>query len=155
MKVTATADRVTSNTPREVNERIQRATEASIEYHQNHPKLIEHRLQELDEEWDIERALQTNAAALILGGSVLGLLVNRLFFTVPLGVSGFLLQHAIQGWCPPLRLLRQSGCRTAREIETERNALLAVKSNGKARDQGKAHGNGRRSKESGEPAQNS
>lgn len=155
MKVSATADRVTNSTPTEINERIQRATEASIEYHQNHPELIERRLQELDEEWDIERALQTNAAALILGGSILGLFVNRLFFTVPLGVSAFLLQHAIQGWCPPLRLLRQSGCRTAREIETERYALQTFKSNGKGRGQEKTHGNGRQSKESGEPAQNS
>lgn len=155
MKVSASADRVTNYTPTEINERIQRATEASIEYHKNHPDLIERRLQELDEEWDIERALQTNAAGLILGGSILGLVVNRLFFTVPLAVSGFLLQHAIKGWCPPLKLLRKSGFRTAREIESERYALLAFKSNGKARDHEKTQGNGRRSKESGEHTHNS
>lgn len=154
MKASATADRVTNYTPMEINERIERATEASIEYYQNHPELIEKRLQELDAEWDIERTLQTNAAALVLGGSFLGLVVNRLFFTVPFVVSGFLLQHAMQGWCPPLRLLRQRGIRTAREIETERYALQTFKSNGRARDQEKLHGNGRQGKQPGEPAHN-
>src|SRR5690625_2103053 len=152
MKVSSTSDRVTNQTPSEINERIQRATEASIEYHKNHPELIERRLQELDEEWDIERTLQTNAASLVLGGSLLGLVVNRLFWTVPIAVSGFLLQHSIQGWCPPLKLLRRSGCRTAREIETDRYALQASKSNGKASEQEKTHGNGRQSIEaSAEP----
>src|SRR5690625_7806825 len=72
-----------------------------------------------------------------------------------LPICGFLLQHSMQGWCPPLKLLRRSGCRTAREIETERYALQAFKSNGKAWDQEKTHGNGRHSKESGEAAQSS
>ncbi|MDQ2076847.1 hypothetical protein [Marinimicrobium sp. ABcell2] len=158
MKLSATADRVNSNTPEELNERIQRATEASIEYHQNHPELIEQRLQELNEEWDIERALQTNASALILGGSVLGLFVNRLFLTVPLGVSAFLLQHALQGWCPPLRMLRQNGYRTAMEIEMERHALQSLRSNGKAGDAERPRGNGRKAKASegsGQSAQKS
>jgi hypothetical protein len=34
--------------------------------------------------------------------------------------SGFLLQHALQGWCPPVPLLRQLGFRTSYEIEEER-----------------------------------
>jgi hypothetical protein len=156
MKLSATADRVNNHTPEEINERIRRATEASIEYHQNHPELIEQRLQELNEEWDIERALQTNASALILGGSLLGLFVNRLFFSIPLGVSGFLLQHALQGWCPPLRLLRQNGYRTAMEIEMERHALQAIRGNGKAGEAEKPRGNGRKTKASestGESAQ--
>jgi thiol-disulfide isomerase/thioredoxin len=30
--------------------------------------------------------------------------VNRRFFMLPEVVAGFLLQHAMQGWCPPVRL---------------------------------------------------
>jgi len=42
-------------------------------------------------------------------------------------VTAFLLQHAVQGWCPPLPVLRRLGFRTAREIEVERNALKALR----------------------------
>ena len=39
----------------------------------------------------------------------------------------FLLQHALQGWCPPLPLFRRLGVRTAREIARERYALQALR----------------------------
>jgi hypothetical protein len=39
----------------------------------------------------------------------------------------FLLQHAIQGWCPPLPLLRRLGIRNQREIEAERIALKILR----------------------------
>jgi hypothetical protein len=41
-------------------------------------------------------------------------------------VGTFLLQHALQGWCPPVPILRRLGYRTAREIFEERLALLAA-----------------------------
>jgi hypothetical protein len=36
-------------------------------------------------------------------------------------------EHAVQGWCPPLPILRRMGFRTAREIDTERTALKALR----------------------------
>jgi hypothetical protein len=39
----------------------------------------------------------------------------------------FLFQHAIQGWCPPVPVLRRLGFRTANEIEQERTALKALR----------------------------
>jgi hypothetical protein len=36
------------------------------------------------------------------------------------------MQHALQGWCPLLPLLRSVGFRTQYEIERERCALLAI-----------------------------
>jgi hypothetical protein len=45
---------------------------------------------------------------------------------VPLAVQAFYLQHTLQGWCPPLPLLRRLGFRTPREIGDERSALRAV-----------------------------
>ena len=45
----------------------------------------------------------------------------------PVIVTAFLFQHAIQGWCPPLPILRRLGFRTAREIDTERTALKALR----------------------------
>ena len=42
-------------------------------------------------------------------------------------VAGFLLQHAVQGWCPPLPVFRRLGFRTQTEIEEERYALKALR----------------------------
>jgi hypothetical protein len=46
---------------------------------------------------------------------------------LPVVVAGFLLQHALQGWCPPLPVLRRLGVRTADEINQERYALKALR----------------------------
>lgn len=99
-----------------------------MEYHRQHPQLIQRRLRELDAEWDIERTLEANAATLIVTGSVLGLTLSRRFLGIPLVVGGFLLQHALQGWCPPLPVFRRLGLRTAEEIQEERSALKDIAS---------------------------
>jgi hypothetical protein len=39
----------------------------------------------------------------------------------------FFLQHAIQGWCPPLPAFRMLGFRTKKEIEKERYALKLLR----------------------------
>jgi len=44
-----------------------------------------------------------------------------------MAVGGFLLQHGVQGWCPPLGILRRLGVRTPREIEAERYALKSIR----------------------------
>jgi hypothetical protein len=84
------------------------------------------RLDELDREWDIERAIEANAASIALVGVALGALVNAWFLLLPAAVCAFLLQHALQGWCPPVPVLRRLGFRTAREIFEERLALKAL-----------------------------
>jgi hypothetical protein len=40
----------------------------------------------------------------------------------------FLLQHALQGWSPPVPVLRRLGFRTANEIEAERRVLRGIAS---------------------------
>lgn len=85
------------------------------------------RLRELDQEWDIERTLEANAATLALVGVVLGATNDRRWLWLPGLVTGFLLQHAVQGWCPPLPILRSLGVRTNREIDAERVALKALR----------------------------
>jgi len=46
---------------------------------------------------------------------------------LPAVVGTFLLQHAVQGWCPPLTVFRRLGFRTAGEIARERYALKAMR----------------------------
>jgi len=71
--------------------------------------------------------LEANASALVLAGLGLGSWVDRRFYLLPAVVAGFLLQHALQGWCPPLPVLRRLGVRTQTEIELERYALKALR----------------------------
>lgn len=125
---TSTIERVPKHTSNEVNARIQTQTkEDVVRIAKQGPKAIDQRLAELDKEWDIERTLETNAATAILVGSALGALVDKRFFAFPAVVAGFLLQHALQGWCPPLPLFRRWGVRTAAEIDQERYALKALR----------------------------
>ena len=128
MATTATTrNRVPRHTASDVNRRIQQDIEQSIRYYQAHKKQIPQRLQELEEEWDIERAIQANAAAVSLAGLLFGLMGRSRWLLVPIGVGGFLLQHAVQGWCPPVPILRRLGFRTSFEIEQERQALKLIR----------------------------
>jgi len=123
-----TALRVEQSTSQEINTRIELDTALNVERIADQgPAAIELRLAELDREWDIERTLEANAAALTLASLVLGFSVDRRWFALPVVVTAFLLQHALQGWCPPLPLFRRLGIRTAREIYLERTALCILR----------------------------
>ena len=123
----ATANRVEANTAPDIAQRIERQIEANVAFYAEHPERIAARLRELDEEWDIERVLETNASTLALSGVVLGVAADRRFLLLPALVAAFLLQHALQGWCPPVPALRRLGIRTAAEIHRERYALKCLR----------------------------
>lgn len=128
MTHTENIQRVEANTPPEVNERIRARTEQSITETANKGRgAIDRRLSELDAEWDIERLLEANAAGFSLAGLLLGFTVHKRFYLLPAVVAGFLAQHAIQGWCPPLSVFRRMGVRTRTEIDQERYALKALR----------------------------
>ena len=67
--------------------------------------------------------LEVNASTLALSGLALGVTVNKKWLVVPGVVLSFLLQHGLQGWCPPLPILRRLGVRTRGEIDREKYAL--------------------------------
>jgi hypothetical protein len=124
----STVARVPEHTAENKNQAIRRQTRESLaHYAAAGPEVIDRRLQELDREWDIERTLEANAATVALVGLGLGTFVDRRFYVLPAAVAGFLLQHALQGWCPPVPLFRRLGVRTAREIDEERYALKALR----------------------------
>ncbi len=121
-------DRVRAQTAAEINLQIDAQTKNRLVRAAGAPPEVLGRLiADLDEEWDIERWLETNASALALGGTLLGVLVNKKFLLLPCLVLPFLLQHALQGWCPPLPLFRRQGIRTRREIEVEKSALKVLR----------------------------
>jgi hypothetical protein len=126
--IPSTVERVPLHTAERFNEQIRRETEQRVaRIAASGREAIERRLTELDQEWDIERTLEANAATVSLIGLTLGATVDRKWFVFPAVVAGFLLMHAVQGWCPPLPILRRMGFRTASEIDYERYALKSIR----------------------------
>lgn len=121
-----TARRVIEHTPPEINERIRTLMRSRVRELATRLDDIEQRLNEIDQEWDIERTLEANAATLTLAGLILSLRWRKMIL-LPMAVAGFLLQHAVQGWCPPVSVFRRMGIRTMKEMDQERYALKAVR----------------------------
>lgn len=125
--VAKTTTRVEEATASHINERIHDDMSRRIDsYRDADEDRIMQRLDELEWEWDMERTMEANASVAILVTLALGKTVSKTWYLFPAVVAGFLLQHAVQGWCPPLPVLRRLGVRTAREIEGEKQALLAL-----------------------------
>jgi ElaB/YqjD/DUF883 family membrane-anchored ribosome-binding protein len=118
--------RVTHATAERINQRIARQTEADVVHYARQLDEIDNRLKELDHEWDTERTLEANASVAVLSSVFLSLFFP-LFRFLPAVIAGFLLQHAIQGWCPPVPVIRRLGVRSPAEIERERMALKALR----------------------------
>jgi len=124
----STDERVPRATRGSYNDRIQARTLHDVSrFIGADPVFIDERISQLKREWDIERTLEANAASVSLVGLGLGLFVDRRFFLLPAAVAAFLLQHALQGWCPPLPLLRRLGLRTSAEIHDEIIALRILR----------------------------
>jgi hypothetical protein len=99
----------------------------SLDYYAHNPSQIDARLRALDREWDIERAIELNASTLAFAGIVAGVFHDRRWLVLPAAVTAFLFQHAVQGWCPPVPVLRKMGFRTVYEIEKERRGLKSLR----------------------------
>lgn len=125
--VTPSVARVPLHTATESNRRIRDETTQRVVYYRAHPDEIGKRIKALNEEWDVERALATGSSCLSLLGLALGFGRGRRWLALATGVQAFYLQHSLQGWCPPLPLLRRLGFRTPMEIEQEREALKDIR----------------------------
>lgn len=96
------------------------------EYYQNQDA-IERRLVELDDEWDMERALFMVASTLTIPALALSTRQSKKWLILPAFISGAMLSHAITGWCPPAALLKLLGFRNRAEIDKEKFALKALR----------------------------
>ena len=121
-------DRVRRHTLPEINERIDADIDITLKRYTGASRdVLTRRIDELDREWDIERALETNAATVALLSLILSKLHNRKWTWLSTGVVAFLLQHALQGWCPPVSIFRRIGIRTQSEIDREKYILKALR----------------------------
>lgn len=84
------------------------------------------RLNALDREWDLDRAIEAEAALTGLAGLGLGLLVDRRWLALPAFVGAMLVTYATTGRYPLLPWLRRLGVRSASEIQRERHAVKAL-----------------------------
>jgi hypothetical protein len=116
--------RVRKNTREKLNRKIDYRILTNIRKYRNYShQEIAVRLEELRKEWDIEKMLEVNASALALTGIVLSATVSKKWLILPGIVTAFLLQHGLQGWCPPLPVFRAMGIRSRHEIDEEMYAL--------------------------------
>lgn len=117
-------DRIQAHTAPHINDRIRRETESSVMYYSSQGReAIIRRIQELNREYDVDRAAMVNFA--LIGGTALaaGYFKKKSWLRL-LGIQmGFLFMHATYGWCPPVPVLRRLGFRTHSEIEQERRGL--------------------------------
>lgn len=120
-----TSLRVSLHTKDVINRRIQKRTQENIEGFKNKSKEdIRRRIEELEREWDIEKALETNASILIVISALLGIAVGGVGWFIFIGIiAAFLLYHALVGWCPPIPVFRRMGIRTSAEIDEEKHQL--------------------------------
>jgi hypothetical protein len=126
--INSDVDHVRESTSESVNEQLDREMRYRVRYYAEcGEEEISQKIDELEREWDIERVLETNASALALTGVVLAATGSKKWLIVPGVVLSFLMQHAIQGWCPPVPLFRRLGIRTRKEIEREKYALKVLR----------------------------
>ena len=124
----ATTKLVAGSTDAEVNARIRQETLRNVaSYQYASEQEISVRIQALQKEWDTERLLEVSSASLTAIFTYLGFRRGKYWFLLPGIVSGFLLQHALWGWCPPLPIIRRLGVRTAAEIHHEISALKVLR----------------------------
>jgi hypothetical protein len=119
-------DRVSRHTAAEVLRRIDSVTVTSLGSCAESPAETARRLKELDHEWDTDRALETEAAAMGLVGLALGTFVRKQFLALPAIVAAAVLLQATTGRYPLMPLFRRLGLRTSKEITRERFALKAL-----------------------------
>jgi len=117
----STTKRVSINSNPNVNFKIRNHTIRNINIYKNSSdKILSDNIEKLNNEWDIERLLEAKAATIIITSTILGLKSNKNWFLLTGAAGIFLLQHSIQGWCPPVPLLRRMGFRTSEEINNEK-----------------------------------
>src|SRR5204862_1017637 len=110
-------DLIRKHSPDHVNQAIDRETQARLADVGDVPHAIRQRLWRLDREWHLDRAL------LAVFSVVGGITAHGAFAAVRRGHKlsgwrllfwtqmGFLMHHAIRGWCPPVSVLRRLGVR--------------------------------------------
>jgi hypothetical protein len=124
-----THDRIREHSSESANQRIDRETRGAIAEARHSSSARTARIRELEQEWNIDRALMLNFG--IVGAFTAFKAMQQRKRTGHIGgwsllfwvQMGFLVNHAVRGWCPPMPLFRRLGFRSSNEIAAEMVAL--------------------------------
>jgi hypothetical protein len=124
-----THDRIREHSSEGANRRIDRETRGAIAEARHSSVARTARIRELEKEWNIDRALMLNFG--IVGAFTAFKAMQQMKRTGHLGgwglffwvQMGFLVNHAVRGWCPPMPVFRRLGFRSPNEISAEMVAL--------------------------------
>src|SRR5436309_1670034 len=109
--ITTNNDRVRAHTARRVNEEIDREAERRVVRAAGASEaVLSRRIDELNQEWDMERWLETNASALAFTGTILGLLVNKKFSQFHALYFRFCFSMRCKAGAPQFRSCVVKGC---------------------------------------------
>ena len=121
-------DKIRKHSPKSFNEAIDQKTDSIIQIAiAEGPIAIGERLNALDKEWDIDKAIMLFLSGLVFGqlaGAMKTKTRNQLWG--PLIQTPFLILHAAFGWSPVTLIFRKFGFRTRFEIQAEREVLLNI-----------------------------
>lgn len=124
----STVFKVPFNTDPDVNNHIRNETIANLmDFTDKDSAQITQRISELNNECDTERVLETCASSIVILSSILGITKSKWFLLATGAVGASLLLHALQGWCPPIPVIRRFGVRTAEEINNEKIVLKMIR----------------------------
>ena len=114
-------------------ERVNRLRiDQNVAFFRANPEGVEARIDELANEWDVDRVLNVAAASGSLLGLWFSLTGNRLWLVVPLALTAGTLHHALTEASPAVDVVRRLGFRTRDEIEAEMMALFSLQESGLA-----------------------
>jgi hypothetical protein len=88
---------------------------------------ISERLQEIENEWDIERIIHLHLSGISIAGALLGYFLNKRWLILPALAAVVLVLHSLKGVAPQIPLLRKLGFRTRSEINREKYSLKAMR----------------------------
>lgn len=114
-----------------VQERQAKARQRTLErltYYSVRLEGIGQRLDELEREWNLDRAVQTGTGTVALLSIFWYAATRTRFCLLVASVANvWLLVQAFTGWSAPGAILRRAGLRTQTEIDSERYALKALR----------------------------
>jgi hypothetical protein len=125
----AMSDNARSESEQEIARRIDAKIEESIRFYATQPpEAIGRRMEELDNECDVDGYLAMTAAGVGLGGIALSFLGGgKKWLLVAGAFLALLLKQALHGTSPAMPLLRKFGVRTRAEIDREKNVLKILR----------------------------
>src|SRR5688572_24728380 len=109
-------------------EQIDAKIEENIRFYATQgPETISRRIEELDQECDLDQIMVRGATGIGLGTLLFSFIGGRKWLLLSGAALGLLLKHSLEGTSPILPLLRKRGVRTRSEIDREKYALKILR----------------------------